>query len=554
MSIVLPDPKGDDQRESAMSTAIDPNMFGKTPPGAPSNLSTKEETTEIKLQDVNTGDIDSALTPMAAADPAVNASGPQPKSASDLNPITENEEIEAHPADLKKNGPIVVGTRERGGSAISRNSSPGGRNSQMGDRFSAAHLDPARASASNVNLDPRRSYSGTRDSAFPVGRQNTHSSREWKKQSLKDPCSLSEVAYRHGIEDPTMRHFQALSTLNVTTLKVNSITWNYEQVSKMEHEEVRLAAVSSDGFIRIYNPKRNRTRPIRELQIDHINEECIEFDSTGTLIATAGSTQDVIIQDLGDISYPITLVGHDSPITKIRFPNKGSLLSASRDSNMILWDTEREADKRTFNSHTAEVCSIDLNPQNHQLFVSGSSDLTVKFWDVRQKDHSSSWRVYENEVTDVQWFQNGQAVMTCSADATCKLLCRRSNKVIQTYEYVGNESFSHLQLSESGRYLFASQHRMLVIFDVLTGKVLDSIQCAAKITELKMSPDYLALACSLSNGTVQFVGLGDMPRQPGLARRVYSNKIYSRQSENKKYQRERTRKEQELQQANEITI
>merc|ERR1719499_1993227 len=177
---------------------------------------------------------------------------------------------------------------------------------------------------------------------------------------------------------------------------------------------------------------------------------------------------------------------------------------------MKLWDTEREAILRNFNEHTAEVCDIDMNPQHDYVFVSGSSDLTVKFWDYRDKHSTDSWRENENEVTGVQFFKNGKCVMTCSADATCKLLDKRSGKILQTYkteEY--SEGFSHLQLSESGRYLFVSCHKNLVIFDVLTGETLDSVDCKHKITSLKMSPDYLALACSLANGTVCFVGLGE---------------------------------------------
>jgi len=339
-------------------------------------------------------------------------------------------------------------------------------------------------------------------------------SRKWTSKDRNSPSSLSQVVEnfedeKQGTLHKISSHFRTLSSLKISSgTPVNAIAWNHQTVEKLPAEEVKLASVNGDGRLKIYAPKVRHT-PLFEEMIDCENDSAVAFDVSGHLVASAGSTSDIIVQNLVDLPYPLTLVGHDSPCTDLRFLEQDKLLSSSRDSNVYLWDVRKEKVERDFREHNAIVNTLDVNPINAELFATGGSDLRTKFWDRRMQKSVSTWSENSNEVTGVQYFKNGYNLITSSADSTCKLLCLRSDKVLQCYE---DESctggFSSVQLSGSGRYLFATQYQHLLVFDVLTAKVLDTLDLESKITCIKLSPDHMALACSLINGSIDFIGLG----------------------------------------------
>jgi len=341
--------------------------------------------------------------------------------------------------------------------------------------------------------------------------------RKWNKMAKNSPSSLSQVAKRfYEEQEPILEinsHFRTISSLTISSgFSVKAIGWNYQTVEKFSSEKVKLATVNADGTLKIYEPKlqqRGSWTPLVEEKIECENDNVVEFDLSGSLVASAGSTSDIIVQNLQDMQYPLTLVGHDSPCTDLRFPEQDKLLSSSRDSNVFLWDIHKERVETDFREHSAIVNALDVNPINAELFATGGSDLRTKFWDRRTSKSVSTWLENTNEVTGVQYFRNGYNLITSSQDCTCNLLCLRSNKVLQVYEDGRcTGGFSSVQLSRSGRYLFATHYQELLVFDVLTAKVLDILDLGSKITCIKLSPDYMALACSLNSGSIDFVGLG----------------------------------------------
>lgn len=352
--------------------------------------------------------------------------------------------------------------------------------------------------------------------AYVLSSENNIISKKWEKRNKKTPGSLSEVVekYRDGnwgaIRETS---FRIISNLTVSSgFPVKAIGWNWQTVEKFSSEKVKLATVNGDGTLKIFEPKLqlgHSHTPTVEEKIECENDNVVEFNVSGHLVANAGSTSDIIVQNLKDMQYPLTLVGHDSPCTDLRFPEQDKLLSSSRDSNVYLWDIHKERVETDFREHGAIVNAVDVNPINCDLFATGASDLRTKFWDRRAPKSVSTWLENTNEVTGVQYFRNGYNLITSSADCTCNLLCLRSGKVVQVYE---DESctggFSSVQLSSSGRFLFVTHYQKLLVFDVLTAEVLDTLDLNSKITCIKMSPDYMTLACSLSSGSINFIGLG----------------------------------------------
>lgn len=103
------------------------------------------------------------------------------------------------------------------------------------------------------------------------------------------------------------------------------------------------------------------------------------------------------------------------------------ILTASGDSNCILWDIEHRQPIAAFTAHSGDVEAVAHNKSSHNTFLSGSIDTTARLWDYRLKSYQSNIRTFaghESDINDVQWFPDHQAFGTASDDGTvCPLHC-----------------------------------------------------------------------------------------------------------------------------------
>lgn len=68
-------------------------------------------------------------------------------------------------------------------------------------------------------------------------------------------------------------------------------------------------------------------------------------------------------------------------------------LSGSNDASINLWEKDQARCVTKYNEHQNEVLALDVFGMDGNVFVSGSSDLTFRIWDVRMK--TSAFRVFE---------------------------------------------------------------------------------------------------------------------------------------------------------------
>uniref|UniRef100_A0A1I7YEN5 Eukaryotic translation initiation factor 3 subunit I n=1 Tax=Steinernema glaseri TaxID=37863 RepID=A0A1I7YEN5_9BILA len=79
---------------------------------------------------------------------------------------------------------------------------------------------------------------------------------------------------------------------------------------------------------------------------------------------------------------PLSLKGHDRPLTRIRMNRHGDLLfSAGKNKSPCVWYTENGERIGTYDGHNGVVWDIDVNWDTTRL-VSASGDNSVRIWDV----------------------------------------------------------------------------------------------------------------------------------------------------------------------------
>ena len=68
-------------------------------------------------------------------------------------------------------------------------------------------------------------------------------------------------------------------------------------------------------------------------------------------------------------------------------------------------------------AHAADINSIDFNPFDEYLFVTGSSDQTCAFWDLRNTSKSlHKFEGHTDEVMKVEWEPNNASLFASSSN------------------------------------------------------------------------------------------------------------------------------------------
>jgi WD40 repeat protein len=124
---------------------------------------------------------------------------------------------------------------------------------------------------------------------------------------------------------------------------------------------------------------------------------------------------------LGCTQEDALLDGHTNAVQHVAFsPNSKSLVSASEDATIRVWDLDSRQTKAILRGHTAKVTSVAYSRDGTRL-VSASEDKTVRIWDLESGQTIAKLTGHENHVHDARFLSETERVVSGSADATVRV-------------------------------------------------------------------------------------------------------------------------------------
>ncbi|EUC59145.1 MAK11 protein (maintenance of killer toxin-encoding satellite M1 dsRNA), related protein, putative [Rhizoctonia solani AG-3 Rhs1AP] len=126
----------------------------------------------------------------------------------------------------------------------------------------------------------------------------------------------------------------------------------------------------------------------------------------GKWLATGSTDEIVKVWDLRRRKEVGGLVQHQGSITRLSFPSRSHLLSASEDGTLALFSTRDWALLRTLKGHKGRVNDVSMHPSG-KLALSVGKDRTLRMWDMMRGKGSASTKLgKEGEL--VRWSVRGK--------------------------------------------------------------------------------------------------------------------------------------------------
>ena len=117
--------------------------------------------------------------------------------------------------------------------------------------------------------------------------------------------------------------------------------------------------------------------------------------------------------------------------------------------------------------HVSSINSIALSPDG-KFIISGSSDNTIKLWDIKTGREIRTYKGHKNYVNSVAFSPDGKNIISGSKDRSVKLWNTLTGEEIKTIE-TPNNVINNVVYSPDGKYII-SDPGTIQLSDITTGQ------------------------------------------------------------------------------------
>ncbi|PSR16420.1 hypothetical protein C8255_17940 [filamentous cyanobacterium CCP3] len=305
-----------------------------------------------------------------------------------------------------------------------------------------------------------------------------------------------------------------------------------------------LVSGSSDNTIRIWDVESGNCLQILKGHYDSIFS--VSFSLDGNLLVSGGADKEIFLWDVSDLQNCKLLQswkGHDDDISSISFHpiEKGIIASASHDSTIKIWNTEKVLQEDfqpiyVLNEPTSWIHSITFSPDGNKLFC-GCEDQAVYIWEsskIRQiKPYAiDSLKGYSMWVHSLALNSTGSILVSGYSDYMVRLWDAKTHKLLNTLAgHQGNVFCIACNPKNENTFASASYDFTVKIWNSLTSESRNLIGHSSWVLSVAFSHDGNFLASGSADKTVKLwsVSTGDCihtfeeeQQASGHKKRVYS--------------------------------
>ncbi|KAG0214739.1 hypothetical protein BGX31_001040, partial [Mortierella sp. GBA43] len=155
------------------------------------------------------------------------------------------------------------------------------------------------------------------------------------------------------------------------------------------------------------------------ISVDEGSNDCA-YSPDGGYIAVGLDSGGISVYSTSSLERIKTLVGHPSRVNSVAFLTRGTLVSGSSDKTVRVWDIETGICLKVLSGHTNGVSGVAFSRQRDQV-VSCSYDRSIRFWDLSSGTCRHTLSGHTDTVWSVMFSPNDRQLASGSGDNTVRL-------------------------------------------------------------------------------------------------------------------------------------
>lgn len=199
-----------------------------------------------------------------------------------------------------------------------------------------------------------------------------------------------------------------------------------------------------------------------------------------------------------------TLVGHGDRVRTVAISPDGQLLvSGSSDKSIKLWDLSQGALLQTLTGHTGAIHAVIVHP-NGRVVISASSDKTIRLWHLTKGQLLHTFTDHTNWVNTLAIGAKGQLLASGSDDQTIKVWNLKTGQLM--HNLTGHSGPVHaVAISPDGKTLISgSSDKSIRVWNLVNGTLaLTLTRHSSRVNSVAISPNGLIAASGSDDGTVK---------------------------------------------------
>ena len=189
---------------------------------------------------------------------------------------------------------------------------------------------------------------------------------------------------------------------------------------------------------------------------------------------------------------------HKNSIDTIDIDNKKLLfVTGSSDTTLKLWNLTNKNPLSVFVGHRDKVCKASFH-NKYPILFSGSNDLFIKCWDLEYNVNNRNYSGHFGPITSISYHPTMDILYSGSTDNTIRIWDMRTEKAIRVINYHVKEITSLIGSCESPHLISSSLDKKILFYDFISGK---------KIGQIKNQTEFRGL--SDFKGKFFFAGFGE---------------------------------------------
>ena len=261
---------------------------------------------------------------------------------------------------------------------------------------------------------------------------------------LDDDDTNAHTQFRSAVKEVSGRD-QGAGQLSVDSITARKyLKGHYGNVYSVHWsaDNERVISASQDGTLIVWNGQTQNKISLIPLRCSWVMSCAFDQTTPKSTTVACGGLDNVCTIYVGDSDSDnpyangpkAELVGHDGYVSCCRFATADKIITSSGDQSCAIWDITNERRVASFTGHTSDVMYTSINPTNSNVFASSSCDMQARVWDSRAPQYSTHefWG-HDGDVNCVEFFSDGNTIVTGSDDASLRLWDLRSGKEFATF-------------------------------------------------------------------------------------------------------------------------